>query len=35
VRFALPLAIVLVVGGAAVGMTYSAYMAQSGDTYSY
>jgi hypothetical protein len=34
-RFALPLAIVLVVGGAAVGMTYSAYMAQSGDTYSY
>lgn len=35
VRFGLPLAIVLVVGGATVGMTYSAYMAQSGDYYSY
>ena len=35
VRFALPLAIMLVVGGAAVGITYSAYMAQSGDYYSY
>jgi hypothetical protein len=35
VRFALPLAIVLVVGGAAVGMSYSAYMAQGSDYYSY
>ena len=35
VRFGLPLAIVLVVGGATVGMTYSAYMAQSGDYYNY
>jgi hypothetical protein len=35
VRFALPLAVVLVVGGAIVGMTYRAYMAQSGDYYSY
>ena len=35
VRFALPLAIVLVVGGAVVGVTYRAYMAQSGDYYSY
>jgi hypothetical protein len=35
VRFALPLAIVLVVGGAAVGISYSAYMAQGGDYYSY
>lgn len=35
VRYGLPLAIVLVVGGATVGMSYSAYMAQSGDYYSY
>jgi len=35
VRFALPLAVVLVVGGAIVGMTYRAYMAQGGDYYSY
>jgi len=35
VRFALPLAIVLAVGGAAVGLTYRAYMAQGGDYYSY
>ncbi len=34
-RFALPAAILLLVGGAFVGMTYSAYMAQSGDYYSY
>jgi hypothetical protein len=35
VRFALPLAIVLVVGGTAVGMSYSAYIAQGSDYYSY
>jgi hypothetical protein len=35
VQFALPLATLLVVGGAVVGMTYSAYMAQSGNYYSY
>ena len=35
VQFALPLATLLVMGGAAVGMTYSAYMAQSGSYYSY
>lgn len=35
VRYGLLLAIVLVVGGATVGMTYSAYMAQSGDYYNY
>jgi len=34
VRFALPLAILVIVGGAAVGLAYNAYMAQGGD-YSY
>lgn len=34
-RFALPLAILVVIGGAAVGLQYNAYMAQGGDYYSY
>jgi hypothetical protein len=34
-RFALPLAILVVVGGAAVGFQYNAYMSQGGDYYSY
>ncbi|MCX7924899.1 MAG: hypothetical protein N2554_03690, partial [Fimbriimonadales bacterium] len=35
VRFALPLLILVVVGGAAVGLAYNAYMAQGGDYYGY
>ncbi|GIV09463.1 MAG: hypothetical protein KatS3mg019_1554 [Fimbriimonadales bacterium] len=34
-RFTLPLAILVVVGGAAVGLQYNAYMSQGGDYYSY
>ncbi|MCS7300411.1 MAG: hypothetical protein NZ556_02475 [Fimbriimonadales bacterium] len=35
VRFALPLALIVVLGGGAVWLSYSAYMAQGGDYYSY
>ncbi len=35
VRFALPLAVLVIVGGAAVGLAYNAYMAQGSDHYSY